>query len=194
MRLPRNKSVLQRERAKAALYRRALPALKLKREELLRRKLRAEAELKAFLERAEENARLVMRELVMLANEHVPLSGLVRLGKVTIAQENVLGVSLPVLAEVEIQVAEYSPLARPHWVDGLVALLGEALELEIARQVAARRLAILQQAERSATQRVNLFEKVLLPRALSAVQRLKVDLEDLERAEIVRAKVAKGKR
>jgi V/A-type H+-transporting ATPase subunit D len=43
------------------------------------------------------------------------------------------------------------------------------------------------------TQRVNLFEKVLIPRARKSIQRIRVYLSDEERAAVVRSKIAKRK-
>lgn len=193
MKLTLNKSALQRERAKIALYRRYLPPLELKRQELLRRLGLAQAELAELARRREALLSFVHAELAMLADGRIELSGLVRLDKVEVRKENVLGVALPRLERVVVQVQEYSPLARPHWVDEVVRCVREMIALEVARQVAEQRLAILTQAAKSATQRVNLLEKVLIPKASVNVRRLQVYLEDFERAETIRAKLAKGK-
>lgn len=193
MRLALNKSVFHRERAKIGLYRRYLPPLELKRQELLRRLGLAQAELAALTRRSQALFDHVCAELPMLANERIKLSGLVRLDKIEIGKENVLGAELPRLERVTVQVQEYSFLARPHWVDEVVRCLKEMIELEVARQVAERRLMLLAQAVKSVTQRINLLEKVLIPRALADIRRIQVYLEDLERAETIRAKLAKGK-
>lgn len=193
MKLALNKSVLQRERAKIALYLRYLPPLELKRQELLRRLNLAQAELAELARRREALLSFVHAELAMLANERVELAGLVRLDRVEVAKENVLGIALPRLEQVRVHVQEYSPLARPHWVDEVVRCVKEMIALKVACQVAERRLAILTQAAKSATQRVNLLEKVLIPKASANVRRLQIYLEDLERAETIRAKLAKGK-
>lgn len=193
MRLALNKSALQRERAKIALYRRYLPPLELKRQELLRRLGVAQAELLELNRRRDEFLQYVRAELPMLANERIELSGLVRLAEVEIGKENVLGVVLPRLDGVVVQVQEYSPLARPHWVDEVVRCMRQMIELEVAHKVAEQRLALLAQAAKSATQRVNLLEKVLIPTTSANVRRIQIYLEDLERAETIRAKLAKGK-
>jgi V/A-type H+-transporting ATPase subunit D len=44
------------------------------------------------------------------------------------------------------------------------------------------------------TQRVNLFDKVLIPQAEANIRRILVYLGDAERAAVVGAKIAKGKR
>ena len=44
------------------------------------------------------------------------------------------------------------------------------------------------------TQRVNLFEKVLIPQARNNVRRIQIALGDVERAAVVTSKIAKRKR
>jgi ATP synthase subunit D len=44
------------------------------------------------------------------------------------------------------------------------------------------------------SQRVNLFDRVLIPKTEANIQRKRVALSDSERASIVRAKIAKGEK
>ena len=85
-------------------------------------------------------------------------------------------------------------LGKPFWVDRLVKLLQKALETQIALQVAQQRLKLLKQAEKKVSQRFNLFDKVLIPRSEQHIRKIKIVLSDAERAGVVRAKIAKGKR
>ena len=68
-----------------------------------------------------------------------------------------------------------------------------ALELRLQVQVQEKRMALLDVAVRKITQRVNLFEKVLIPRAKSNIRRIGIYLSDTETAGVVRSKLAKGK-
>jgi V/A-type H+-transporting ATPase subunit D len=52
----------------------------------------------------------------------------------------------------------------------------------------------MQGAVRRVTQRVNLFEKVLIPRARHDIARIRIFLSDLERSAVVTSKIAKAKR
>jgi V/A-type H+/Na+-transporting ATPase subunit D len=56
------------------------------------------------------------------------------------------------------------------------------------------RIARMQGAVRRVTQRVNLFEKVLIPNAKRDIARIQIFLSDVERAAVVTSKIAKGKR
>jgi V/A-type H+-transporting ATPase subunit D len=105
-----------------------------------------------------------------------------------------MGIQLPKLGSLEVKVSEYSLFGKPHWVDLVVQLLKNAIELRINRRVVERRLELLASAAKVISQRVNLFEKVLIPKTENDVQRIRVYLSDAERAGIVRAKIAKGEK
>ena len=91
-------------------------------------------------------------------------------------------------------VQPYAVLSKPHWVDNVVAMLHDMLELQIRAQVAERRVALLDAAVKTITQRVNLFDKVLIPRARANIKRIKIYLSDEEMSAVVRSKIAKRKR
>ena len=110
-----------------------------------------------------------------------------------LGRENIAGARVPVVEEVVCEVADYALLARPAWVDILARRLQHSAELHIRLQVAAERQAVLQKAVRRVTQRVNLCEKVLIPRARGHIRRIQIFLGDLEREAVVRAKLAKAR-
>jgi V/A-type H+-transporting ATPase subunit D len=118
---------------------------------------------------------------------------LVEVTSVELATENVVGAYLPVLKSFECKTRPYGYLGRPHWVDNIAVRLREMLELKIRIQVARRRFELLEVAARKITQRVNLFEKVLIPRTRQNIKRIRLFLSDAERISVVQAKIAKGK-
>jgi V/A-type H+-transporting ATPase subunit D len=63
----------------------------------------------------------------------------------------------------------------------------------VRHQVERRRLALLDEAVRTITQRFNLFDQVLIPRTRANIKRIQIFLADGERAAVVRAKIAKAK-
>ena len=68
------------------------------------------------------------------------------------------------------------------------------LEFKVRLKVDQKRVEILQQAVKKVTQRVNLFDKVLIPRAQQNIRKIRIFLSDTERAAVVRAKITKSKR
>ena len=67
------------------------------------------------------------------------------------------------------------------------------LELRIRQKVEERRLVLLDAAVRKVTQKVNLFDKVLIPQTKNNIKRIGIYLGDAERDAVVRSKLAKGK-
>ena len=188
-----NKASLHRERSALARYRRVLPSLDLKRRQLMADLAAARATLAAREREAAEHAARVGEELPMLANEEIDLGGMVRVAGVQLGEENRLGVRLPVLDGVVFAERGYGLLARPHWVDAVVAEVRRAAELRLRLQVDRERVRRLEFAVRRTTQRVNLFDKVLIPTAQRNIKRIEIALADAERAAVVRSKIAKAK-
>ena len=58
-------------------------------------------------------------------------------------------------------------------------------------QVAADRVRLLEQAVRKVTQRLNLFEKILIPTAKENIKKIQIYLADAERAIVVNSKITK---
>ena len=188
-----SKSALAQERSQLKLYERTLPSLDLKRRQLsveLTRAKRTLAEARQAVAELESN---IGDQLPMLANHDIELSGLVEMTDFELIEENVVGVRLPLLQRIHCTVADYSLLAKPAWVDVLVERLKDAAEQRTQVLVAAERVRILQYQEKRVTQRVNLFDKILIPTAKRNIQRIQIFLGDAERAAVVRSKIAKAK-
>ena len=189
-----NKTSLTRETRQLGTYERFLPSLDLKRRQLIaernkaRRQVAAtEAEIKGLEASAGES-------IPMAADRRLDLDGLVKVDRVEVGEENLVGLRLPVLIDIQLQRVEYSLLARPHWVDALASLLETLLKLRIRLGLEQQRLGVLEVAVKKITQRVNLFDKVLIPKARDNIRRIRIKLSDTEKAAIVNAKIAKRKR
>ena len=188
-----SKSGLQKERENLKLYRKVLPSLDLKRRQLLGEQKKAERELEAMEDKFTSFPGQVAKELPMLAADVVDLEGMVRVREFRTGIENVVGVKLPVLEEVDFETEEYSFLGKPHWVDLAIKRLRDYAELKARHDISRDRVEILRKAARKITQRVNLFEKILIPQAEGNIKRIQIYLADAERAAVVQSKIAKSK-
>jgi len=193
-RLQLNKSSLGQEAKNLRTYKRFLPSLDLKRQQLMAERANAARTLIQTRETIKAFRKRVGETLPMLAYEDVDLTGLVRITRVEVTTENLVGTRLPTLQRVEVEVRDYALLAKPHWVDRAAALLRDMLELQVRLQVDQQRLAHLDDAVKTITQRVNLFDKVLIPRTESNIKRIRIYLSDEQMAAVVRSKIAKRKR
>jgi V/A-type H+/Na+-transporting ATPase subunit D len=189
-----SKTSLQQQRDKLRLFERFLPSLELKRQQLTAEYKKAMQVLVEAEQGADEASRSLTALLPILGSSSMKLSGLVRIRRVDIAEEDVLGLRLPALHAVEFDAADYSLLATPFWVDDLVTCLKEVAAYRIRLQVYRERVTRMQVAVRRITQRVNLFEKVLIPDAKRNIARIQIFLSDVGRAAVVTSKIAKAKR
>jgi V/A-type H+-transporting ATPase subunit D len=188
-----SKAALSEQAAQLKVYRAALPSLDLKRRQLMLENARQKLAQQELIASIKANAEKVGTHLPLLADTPLDLEGLVTLKTVTLRHENIVGVILPTLDAIEVEVAPYSFMVLPHWVDSYVAIMRERLELEQRYRISHQRLDTLARALTKITQRVNLFQNVLIPRTLEALRRIRIALADIERAAVVRSKLAKKK-
>lgn len=194
MALALNKTALKQQRDQLSMYERYLPSLDLKRQQLIAEYQRAKQDLAATRREVDELLESQAGLFSLLGASEQDLRGLIRVESVAVEEENVLGTRLPVQGEIKFHTSDYSMLAKPFWVDLLVELLEAMAILSIRRNIEELRVERLNQAVRRITQRVNLFEKVLIPQTEQDIQRIRIYLADAERAAVVRSKIAKAKR
>lgn len=188
-----SKHAMHEQQEQLKLYKRLLPSLDLKRRQLTLEAQKAEEEYAEALALSEALETRIGQELPMLADEALRLRDLVVVKGYRLGEQNVVGVRLPVLEALDCQVADYSPLATPPWLDILVQRLKDAKTSRLRAEIAAQRLEILRVQLRRVTQRVNLFEKILIPTAHTHIQRIRIYLGETERAAVVTSKLAKSK-
>ena len=192
-RLQLSKSSLARERKNRTTFERFLPSLELKRQQVMAERTKSARRLADIRREMDEIQKATGDKIPMLANRDVDLTGLAKITHVKLDRENVVGTRLPRVKGVNVEVRDYALMVRPHWVDAVVDVLRQMLELRVRVQVEERRLELLEQAVKTITQRVNLFDKVLIPRARQNIKRIQIYLSDLETASVVRSKIAKRK-
>jgi V/A-type H+-transporting ATPase subunit D len=188
-----SKSALAQEQNSLKTFQRFLPSLDLKRQQVMAERAKAEKALAETRRQIEKFRKEAGEKLPMLAIREVGLTDLAKLTNVKIGTENVVGTRLPRLDEIEVQVRPYAYMGRPHWVDRTAEILRDMLELRIRVQIEEQRVALLEQAVKTVTQRVNLFDKVLIPRAQQNIKRIQIYLSDMQTAAVVRSKISKNK-
>jgi V/A-type H+-transporting ATPase subunit D len=193
-RLSLTKASLTKQKRLLDTFQDVLPSLDLKRRQLSAEQGKAKQVLAETQQKLAAIESEIAQEIPMLSNELVDLTGIVKVTDVDLVEENVMGTRLPKVNDVKIQVLPYALLGKPFWVDRVVELLKTALEFQIAAQVAKQRLELLNKAERIVTQRFNLFDKVLIPKAKGNIKKIQIYLADAERAGVINSKLAKGKK
>jgi len=193
-RLAYSKASLSKESAKLKRYKQFLPSLDLKRQQLAAERKKAQITMAQAGHEIEQCYQKSAKMLPMLADKSIHVQNLVKVSELEMTEENIVGVHLPVIKKLTVDVQEYSLFTEPHWVDQLVVQLKKMLQLKIQLQVEQQRVASLTEALKKVTQRVNLFDKVLIPKAQQDIRKIRIYLSDMERAGVVRAKSTKQKR
>ena len=171
-----------------------LPTLQLKKAmlqaEVSQALLEIETLKEAYLEEKKRSARF---QLLLTDPSSAYLMRGTSVADVKKRYENIAGIDIPHFENVVFQPAEYTLFDTPLWLDSALAKLRH---LVIAREkvlVAREKKERLEKELREVSIRVNLFEKVMIPRTQKNIKKIKVFLGDQELAAIAQAKVAKNK-
>ena len=107
--------------------------------------------------------------------------------------ENIAGVEIPQFDRVLFRDVEYFLFDTPIWTESATDLLRELVTAREKTAVAREKQRALKKELREVSIRVNLFEKVLIPRAAEQIKKIRVFLSDQQLAAVAQAKVAKAK-
>jgi V/A-type H+-transporting ATPase subunit D len=185
---------LKRYRDELARFQRYLPMLKLKQQQLqmtLRDIQKAQAEAHQAVEEVQQRFdpyRAVLKDL-----SGINIRNLATPEQVRTSEMNIAGVTLPVFDEAIFPEITYSLFATPAWVDRALADMRELNRRRAQVEVLDRQYELLQKELTKIIQRVNLFEKVMIPDAKEAIRKIRIKLGDEMTAAVGRAKIAKSK-
>lgn len=191
-RISLTKNELKNQREALARYRRFLPTLQLKKQQLQSEVHATRGELDKNRQ-DQEKLHQDLESWVGLFAEPAELQDLIRIKKVRSRWENIMGVEVPALDSVEFEGLVPDLWSTPPWVDEGIAGVRDMVRLNIARDILTTRLEKLQKELRLTTQRVNLFEQVKIPECLEAIRQIQIVLGDRQTAAVARAKLAKAK-
>ncbi len=185
---------LKRYRDARARYERYLPMLKLKQQQLqmavhdaTSRRVKAESALEAI------NTTIARYERVLADRAGISWERWTRPQTHITSVRNIAGVEISVLEDVTFPPAQYSLFGTPPWVDQTLADLRERHWREALVESLRREEALLRQSLARVVQRVNLFERIMIPQATNAIRIIRIRLGDEMTAAVGRAKIAKSK-
>ncbi len=121
-----------------------------------------------------------------------PLKAVV-IEKVSKRYDNIAGTEIPFFEGITFADFKYNLFETPAWVDGAIVGLRELVTMHQRVMIGQEQLQALEKELREVSIRVNLFEKILIPRATEYIRVIKVSLADQQLAAVARAKVAKKK-
>lgn len=121
------------------------------------------------------------------------LQGVVAIKEVRRRYENIAGIEVPYFESITFNEVQYSLYDSPPWIDGVIMGLRGLAEASVRIQIAQEKLQALEVELREVSIKVNLFEKILIPRAESNIRKIKVFIGDQQLAAVSQAKAAKSK-
>lgn len=188
-----NKTALKGQRDALAKYQKFLPILLLKKMQLQLVIRQLEPVLEAKRRELESTLTSIRPWAKLLSEPGVDIEDYLQIESVRIKKDNIAGVEVPEFDGVAYKDFLYSLFVTPPWLDRAVDVLRHLVSLREEMRILVEKEALLKEELRTTTQRVNLFEKKLIPELTENIRRIKIFLGDEETAAVGRAKLAKGK-
>lgn len=188
------KNELRTQQRKLFQLEKYLPTLQLKKAMLQTEIVQALAEIEVC-ERLYASSQKKVEAFAALFSEPVgiPLEGIAKVQEVRKRYENIAGVEVPLFVGIEFESVEYDPFDTPPWLGAATLQLRAVIEAKARRVIALEKKEALEKELRMVSIRVNLFEKILIPRALGNIKKIRIFLGDQDLAAVSRAKAAKKK-
>ncbi|MCA9400104.1 MAG: V-type ATP synthase subunit D [Candidatus Omnitrophica bacterium] len=187
------KGEMKRQRDALKQFRRYLPTLQLKKQQLQMkitevRKVLDEQTRKLKYQKAD-----IFRWVGVLAEKTVELKQYIIPTEIAIEQTNIAGAKVPVFEKVVFKEIDYDLYTTPFWTDRAIKEMQEYVRLYIDVDVTKKQIRLLEHELLITTQRVNLFEKVKIPECKENIRKITIYLGDQQANAVGVGKVAKKK-
>ena len=191
IKLTKNELKVQKDALK--MYRRYLPTLTLKKQQLqveiyaIRSKAAAVRKEREVLEKGFDDWIAVFSEQNAFPDHVVTVSN-IRKG-----EGNIAGVTIPTFEGADFTRGDYDLYETPLWVDIAAYHMEKALSLDLEAEVLEEQVRLLEAELHATSQRVNLFQKVKIPETEENIRKISIYLADQQVNAVVRSKIAKRK-
>ena len=191
IKLTKNELKVQKDALK--MYRRYLPTLTLKKQQLHTEIRTIEAKAKA-VRKEKENLELGFRDWIAVFSETDAFpEGIITVSNIRKGTGNIAGVDIPTFEGADFSRGDYDLYDTPLWVDIAANHMEKAISLDLEAEVLDEQVRLLQNELLTTTQRVNLFEKVKIPEAEANIKKISIYLADQQVSAVVRSKISKRK-
>ena len=188
------KSELRAQQHRLTQLERYLPTLQLKKALLQQEVQEAKHELSLLDEKLQEKRSIVEEFAALLVGRiGIDLAPFVHIQEIKKRWENIAGVDIPIFVGVTFPPLTYDLFDTPAWLEGAIHGLQNMAHVEAEIIVVEEKRKALEKELREVSIRVNLFEKILIPRAHANIKKIRVFLGDQQLAAVSQAKVAKTK-
>ncbi len=191
IKLTKNELKVQKDALK--MYRRYLPTLTLKKQQL-------QAEIRAIEVKARE-LRKAREELeggfgdwiAVFSEKDAFPDGMITVGSIRRGKGNIAGVDIPTFEGADLLRGDYDLYKTPLWIDIAADHMERAILLDLEAEVLDEQVRLLESELQATSQRVNLFEKVKIPETEENIKKISVYMADQQVSAVVRSKISKRK-
>ncbi len=191
IKLTKNELKVQKDALK--MYRRYLPTLTLKKQQLQAEIRTIEAHAKAVRRQREELEKGFRSWIAVFSEENAFPEGIITVRNIRKGYGNIAGVVIPTYEGADFSRADYDLYTTPLWVDIAADRMERAIALDLEAEVLDEQVRLLEAELRSTTQRVNLFEKVKIPETEENIRKISIYMADQQVSAVVRSKISKKK-
>ena len=191
IKLTKNELKVQKDALK--MYRRYLPTLTLKKQQL-QAEIRIIEEKAEAVRKARENLEKGFGSWIAVFSEKEAFpQGIITVSNIRKGSGNIAGVAIPTYEGADFQRGDYDLYSTPLWVDIADNHMEKAMSLDLEAEVLDEQVRLLEKELTSTSQRVNLFEKVKIPETLANIRKISVYMADQQVSAVVRSKISKKK-
>lgn len=107
--------------------------------------------------------------------------------------ENIAGIEIPIFEKIVFAESSYFLFDTPYWLESGIQGGQNLIETREKISILHEQKKLLEKELREVSIRVNLFEKIMIPRTKENIKKVKIFLGDLQLAAVAQAKVSKRK-
>ena len=191
IKLTKNELKVQKDALK--MYRRYLPTLTLKKQQLQAEIRTIEAKAKA-VRKEKENLEKGFNDWIAVFSETDAFpKDVISVSNIRKGEGNIAGVAIPTFEGADFSRGDYDLYETPLWVDMAANHMEKAMSLDLQAEVLDEQVRLLEIELRATSQRVNLFEKVKIPETLENIKKISIYMADQQVSAVVRSKISKRK-
>jgi len=191
IKLTKNELKVQKDALK--MYRRYLPTLTLKKQQLQAEIRTIEANAKAVRKEREELEKGFGSWIAVFSEKEVFPEGIITVSNIRKGTGNIAGVEIPTFEGADFSRGDYDLYHTPLWVDIAANHMERAMLLDLEADVLEEQVRLLEAELLSTSQRVNLFEKVKIPETQENIKKISIYMADQQVSAVVRSKISKRK-
>jgi len=191
IKLTKNELKVQKDALK--MYRRYLPTLTLKKQQLQAEIRGIEAKAAAVRKEKAALERDFRSWIAVFSEKDVFPEGVVTVRNIRKGFGNIAGVAIPIYEGADFSRGDYDLYETPLWVDIAADNMEKAIALDLEAEVLDEQVRLLEKELLATSQRVNLFEKVKIPETQENIRKISIYLADQQVNAVVRSKISKRK-